>query len=100
MMKLCELVPITNVISEGSEEPALLCNQGLAAHELKVLKWIRLRPKKNLDIDLRTSLIKLCLKYANINLYEFYVFLSSAKRAAGPCSAVGNVSGYRCVSDC
>ena len=43
---------------------------------------------------------KLCFKYANINLYEFYVFLSPAKRAAGPHSAVGNVSGYRCVSDC
>ena len=41
MMKIYRLVFITNVISEGSGEPVLLCNLvGL----LKVLEWM-----KNLD---------------------------------------------------
>ena len=80
MIKPCGLVPITNVISEGSGEPALFLQsrKGLAAHLLKVLKWIRLRPK-NLDIDLRTLTNNLCFKYAIFNLYEFYLFLCSPK---------------------
>ena len=49
---------------------------GLAAHQLKVLKRIKTKAEKNLDIDLRAVLLSMRTSI----LYEFYGFLSSRKR--------------------
>ena len=35
-----------------------------------------------------------------INVFKIYYLRGAHHRLAGPRSAVGNVSGYRCVSDC
>ena len=49
---------------------------GLAAHLPKVLKWIKTKAEKNLDVDLRTVLLSMRTSI----LYEFYGYLSSPKR--------------------
>ena len=48
---------------------------GLTAHQPKVLKWIKTKAEKNLDID-RAVLLSMRTSI----LYEFYGFLSSPKR--------------------
>ena len=35
-----------------------------------------------------------------MDLHNFQTKVLNLKKKAGPRSAVGNVSGYRCVSDC
>ena len=44
----------------------------------------------------------------NLYLHPYFVYISTEgygesehiQTCAGPCSAVGNMSGYRCMSDC
>ena len=72
MMKSYGLVLITNVISEGSGEPVLLCNlvRVTLLTNLKFFDGCRLRPKQSRHLCTPTK--KLCFK--------FYI-LSSPKRA-------------------
>ena len=63
MMKSYGLVLITNVVSEGSGEPALLCN---LARVTLLTNWMKTKA------HLRTPTKKLCFKFCN---------LSSPKRA-------------------
>ena len=42
------------------------------------------------------STVAVCCNLFGDSLYSYYMYQSTV----GPRSAVGNVSGYRCVSDC
>ena len=61
-----------DVISEGSGEPALLCNlvRVTLLTNSKFLSGWRLRPKQSRH--LRTPTNKLCFKYANINFIRVW----------------------------
>ena len=56
-MKPCGLVLITNVISEGSREPALLYNLVWISLPTKSFKGDKGLGRKNLDIDLCAMLL-------------------------------------------
>ena len=44
---------------------------------------------------LLTAIDPICIRKRDLDRIYFIICIK-----AGPCSAVGNVSGYRCVSDC
>ena len=45
--------------------------------------------------------VNLCFKLSEVELYIYCITNNAlTSNSAGPRSAVGNVSGYRCVSDC
>ena len=72
-MKPCGLVLITNMISKGSGEPALLYNLVWISLPTKSFEGDKGQGRKNLDIGLRAMLLSMRTSI----LYQFYGFLSS-----------------------